>query len=214
MFIYVCYNLNNKELNAGDIIMGFLGDLIVKGITTAARNSTIKVIGDATVDVIAAAAQKEANKDDSVVKNGKLYIKPTRSSENYINENALEIARELLGVGFENITLKPVKKLGQLSAKKYGKIHSISINGKDEFLGIKKVPASSYILIEFLDFKDNVDREVYKNVSRIKSGKIQKDLDAAAIVENNCSSRKFCSYCGEVIIKEDAKFCSACGKEI
>ena len=194
--------------------MGFLGDLIVKGITTAARNSTIKVIGDATVDVIAAAAQKEANKDDSVVKNGKLYIKPTRSSENYINENALEIARELLGVGFENITLKPVKKLGQLSAKKYGKIHSISINGKDEFLGIKKVPASSYILIEFLDFKDNVDREVYKNVSRIKSGKIQKDLDAAAIVENNCSSRKFCSYCGEVIIKEDAKFCSACGKEI
>jgi len=148
----------------GDENMGILGNLIVKGVSTALTNSTIKTVGNATVGVIAATAQKQEGKEDAVVKNGVLYIKPTRSSEDYLNKDVLDIVQELLGAGFESITLKSIKKLGDWSIKKYGRIHSISINGKNEFLGIKKVPASSHIVIEYLDFKDGINQDVYANV--------------------------------------------------
>jgi len=203
----------------GDENMGILGNLIVKGVSTALTNSTIKTVGNATVGVIAATAQKQEGKEDAVVKNGVLYIKPTRSSEDYLNKDVLDIVQELLGAGFESITLKSIKKLGDWSIKKYGRIHSISINGKNEFLGIKKVPASSHIVIEYLDFKDGINQDVYANVNRIVAGIIHNVSDIEAMlpkdeVTTESSLKKYCSYCGESIQSEKAKFCSACGKEI
>lgn len=133
--------------------MGLLGSIIAKGVTTAAKNSTIRAVGSAAATVIASKASSPSEKSDVVVKNGVVLIKPTRSSEDYCGESALEVAKELLGVGFESVTLKPVNTLSERAKKRYGEIDSISINGKDEFLGVKKVPASSYIVIEYLDFK-------------------------------------------------------------
>lgn len=198
--------------------MGLLGKIIAKGISTAATNSTIKAVGDATTNIIIAKAHEQAQKDDSVVKNGVLYTKPTRSSEEYRNGDTYEVVQELFGVGFENITLKPIKKLNERATKKYGKLQSISINGKKEFLGIKKIPASSYIVIEFLDFKEDVDASCYANVTYLKSGTIYSvdDLknDKKEIVGENNSFKMYCSYCGNSIKNEDAMFCSACGKKL
>lgn len=199
--------------------MGLLGSIIAKGVVTAARNSTIKAVGNATATVIEAKAKNQTEKEDVVVKNGTMFIKPTRSSEDYCDKNALDIAQELLGIGFESVTLKPVNKLGEWSKKRYGKINSISINGKNDFLGIKKVPASSYIVIEYLDFKMNVSQEVYTNLKRITPGVIcsVSEIVAMSQQENITASdnfEKYCSYCGKAIPNEEAKFCSHCGKEI
>ena len=198
--------------------MGLLSNIIIKGVSTAARNATIKAVGNATMNIISAKASTQEQADDAVIKNGNLYIKPTRSSENYINADTLDVVKELLGVGFENINLKAVKKLGAYSAKKYGKVYSISINGNNDFLGIKKVPASSYIIIEFLDFKDSVSPEVSANMNRLRSGMVHSVADIENINDtidgSPINSKKFCSYCGEAIQNENAKFCSACGKEL
>lgn len=197
--------------------MGLLGNLIVKGVSTVARNSTIKTVSNAAVDVISATSQKHAEKEDTVIKNGKVFIKPTRSSEDYLGKNTMDVVQELLGAGFEKVTLKPVKKLGKHSVKKYGQIHTISINGKNEFLGIKKVPASSYIIIEYLDFKNNVNQEVYENVKRIKSGTVTSaDEQEAQTLENSNANifKNYCFYCGEKIINKNAKYCAACGKNL
>lgn len=197
--------------------MGFLGKIIAKGVATAATKSIIKTVGDVTVDVIAATAQKQAQKDDVVKKNGILHIKPTRSSEEYIGESTFEIVQELLGVGFESVTLKSAKQLNERSLKKYGNIKSISINGNDEFLGMKRFPASSYIVIEFLDFKENVSSTVYTNVKRLKVGRIQSvdelENSSQESASVNITTKVFCPYCGERILNENAKFCPACGKE-
>lgn len=196
--------------------MGLLGNLIVKGVATAARNSTIKAVGNTAVDVISATSKKQSQ-EDIVVKNGIVFIKPTRSSQDYLGENTLDVVQELLGVGFEKVTLKPVKKLSEHSVKKYGLIHTISINGNSEFLGIKKIPASSYILIEYLDFKNNVNPKVYENVKRITSGTISNadELEAPSQENYNVNNFKnFCPYCGEKIININAKFCSNCGQKI
>lgn len=198
--------------------MGLLANIIAKGISTAATKSIIKTVGDTTVDVIAATAQKQAQKDDAVEKNGKLYIKPTRSSEDYLGKSTFDIVHELLGVGFESVTLKSVKKLNERAIKKYGNIKSISINGNSEFLGIKRVPASCHIVIDFLDFKEDVSDTVYMNVKRLNTGKVScvEDLEYSSRkdekTQNNVKS--FCPYCGEKVFNENARFCSACGKEI
>ena len=54
--------------------MGLLGSIIAKGVATAAKNSTIKAVGDATANVIATKASTSAEKDDIVVKNGVMLI--------------------------------------------------------------------------------------------------------------------------------------------
>lgn len=198
--------------------MGLLSGIIAKGVITAAKNSTIRAVGDAAANVIATKANSLAEKDDVVVKNGVMLIKPTRSSDDYCGENALEIAKELLGIGFESITLKPVQTLNERAKKRYGEIKSISINGKNEFLGIKKVPVSSYIVIEYSDFKKNVDPGVYASVTKITPG-IMNCIEAqASIPENSVTpmseTKRFCPYCGTALSVADAKFCSCCGNAI
>lgn len=198
--------------------MGLLSSIIAKGVVTAARNSTIKAVGDAAATVIATKVSVDAAKDDIAVKNDVTLIKPTRSSEGYCGKNALEIARELLGVGFESVTLKPVKTLNTGARKKYGEVKSISINGKKEFFGIKKVPSTSYIVIEYSDFKKNVDVSVYADVTRITPGTIQRNDFKSSVQEGSSMPqsmfKKFCPYCGNAITFEGAKFCSHCGKQI
>ncbi len=197
--------------------MGLLGGIIAKGVVTAARNSTIRAVGAATANVIATKAANKEEKDDFVIKEGKLFIKPTRSSEAYYRENAVDIAQELLGVGFESVTLKPIKKLGEWSKKRYGEIESITINGKSEFLGMKKVPVSSYIVIEYLDFKGSVSQEVYKNQERIIPGVMNSVTEKAKLAQketNEGSYKNYCSNCGKQIMNKEARFCANCGKEL
>ena len=197
--------------------MGILGYLIVKGTQTAAKNATIAAVGSAAANVLSAASQIHVNKEDSAVKNGVLYIKPTRSSDEYYGKDVSEIVQELLGNGFENISLKPVKKLGQFSAKKYGLISSISIGGNNSFSKSKKMPASSYIVIEYLDFKETVDKAIYGRVERIVPGKVQHTQPAEVkvqLINSTAENCKYCCYCGQPITNAGARFCGSCGKEI
>ena len=198
--------------------MALLGYIVKKGVETATKKATILAVGSAAASVISAKSKCESAKEDSVVKNGVLYLKPTRSSEQYINENAEDVAKELLGAGFEHVVLRGVKKLGEWTAKKYGRIHSITINGKKEFLGIKRVPASTHIIIEYLDFKDGINPEIYQNIKRLKNGKVFsiEQLEEAPEITKIASSasKQFCPYCGQKIMSQDVKFCSSCGKEI
>ena len=153
-------------------------------------------------------------------------IKPTRSSDDYCGENALEIVRELLGAGFESVTFKPRNSLSERAKKRYGEIEMVSINGKDNFAGVKKVPASSYIVIEYLDFKKNVDPSVYASVERIYPGVLSRIAPTPAIQQEPVRSiqpkvertetvtKKFCPFCGTAIAVAGAKFCISCGKQI
>ena len=206
--------------------MGLLGSIIAKGVATAATNSTIKAVGNAAATVIATGASKSSTKEDVTVKNGVVLIKPTRSSDDYCGENALEIARELLGAGFESVTFKPIYTLSERAKKRYGEIELVSINGKDTFVGVKKVPASSYIVIEYLDFKKKVDPSVYASVQKINPGVFTGVAPTSAIqqvvestvqpkgVQTEPITKKFCPYCGTAIAVTGAKFCIGCGKEI
>lgn len=206
--------------------MGLLGSIIAKGVTTAATNSTIKAVGNAAATVIATSASKSSTKEDVTVKNGVVLIKPTRSSDDYCGENALEIAKELLGAGFESVTFKPRNTLSERAKKRYGEIEVVSINGKDTFVGVKKVPSSSYIVIEYLDFKKNVDPSVYASVQRINPGvfnrvaaipAIQQDSEPSVqskVTQAKTVTKKFCPYCGTAVAVAGAKFCIGCGKEI
>lgn len=194
--------------------MGILSNIIIKGISTAARNSTIRVAGEATANIIAAKSDEYSKKEDIVVKNGITLIRPTRSSDDYYGKDAMEIAYELLGAGFERVNLEANKKLGAGSKRKYGKIESISINGKTDFIGVKRIPASSYIVIKFLDFKKNVDSSVYENVCKMSSGVLYHKESKGNIQENDKIeddiNKKFCPYCGQSLISVSAKFCSKC----
>lgn len=198
--------------------MGLLGNIIAKGVVTAAKNSTIRAVGDAAATVIATKANNPTEKDDVVVKNGVILIKPTRSSEDYCGENALDIAKELLGAGFESVTLKPVNTLSERAKKRYGEIESISINGKEEFLGIKKVPSSSYIVIEYSDFKKKVDAGVYASVTRITPGVMKRNEPQMGIQESSIKptseAKRFCPYCGTALSVSGARFCTNCGNAI
>ena len=97
--------------DSGEVKMGLFGQLISTGITTAAKNSTIKAIGDATSKAISSLPDTEVI---AVGNAGPLLVKPTRPSEEYHGEKALEMAKELVGVGFESVTLQPVCTLGKL----------------------------------------------------------------------------------------------------
>ena len=138
-FNYFTYGITMTEEKEA---MGLLGSIIAKGIVTAATNSTIKAVGDAVGNVaesvIVAKASNPTEQNIIMVKNEVTLIKPTRTSEDYCGENAMDIVRELIGAGFENVMLKPVHNLNEKSKKRYGEIESISINGKEDFLGIKK----------------------------------------------------------------------------
>lgn len=115
--------------------MGLLGSIIATKVLTTAKNSTIRAVGDAaatvTATVISTVAKTATEKGDVAVKSGILLIKPTRSSEEYYGENALEIAKELLGTGFESITLKPVKELRERAVKKIRK-YQINFNQRKD----------------------------------------------------------------------------------
>lgn len=199
-------------------VMGLLGSIIAKGVMTAAKNSTIRAVGHAAATVITAKEKNPSEKDDIVVKNGVALIRPTRASENYWGENALEIARELLGGGFESVTLKPVSKLSERAKKRYGKVEAISINGNNDFSKRKKVPASSYIVIEYLDFKKTVNVGVYASVARITPGIMNRNQIQVGIQDNSVTPigevKKFCPYCGNALTIIGAKFCSSCGNAI
>lgn len=196
------------------MVMGLLGSIITKGVATAAKNSTIRAVGAATATVIETAAKNHVPKEVVVIKNGMAHIKPTRSSDDYCGKNALDIAHELLGAGFERISLKSVHRLGAHSKKRYGEVVSISINGKKDFLGIKKVPASSHIVIEYLDFKSNVSKEIYESVRRITSNTVCRGAETRGERQAAEHVNKFCPCCGEHVEKENAKFCSNCGEKL
>ena len=205
-------------LQMGDkLTVGILKYLVVKSVSTAARNSTIKTVGKAAVDIIAANSHKPTVKESAVVKNGMLYLKPTRSSDDYIGADAYEIVQELLGAGFENITLKPVHTLSARGIKKYGKIVDITINGKDTFAGVRRIPCSSKIVIEHLDFKNSVDQSVYNQVQRLHPETVHSFSDLKGATKRQTTptnTKKFCPYCGTPIENQKAKFCTACGEEI
>lgn len=198
--------------------MGLLSGIIAKGVITAARNSTIRAAGAAAATVIATKASTASEKDDVIVKKGVVLIKPTRSSDDYCGENALDIARELLGVGFESVTLSPVRVLSERAKKRYGEIESISINGKDEFLGIKRIPSTSYIVIEYLDFKKNVDIGMYSSVAKITPGVMNRNELQVNINEHSVlppsGEKRFCKYCGSALAVADSRFCACCGERL
>ena len=197
--------------------MGLLGHIITKGVTTAARNSTIKAVGNAATQVMVAKANNSLENENMVVKNGVVLIKPTRSSSGYSGRNALEIARELLGVGFYSVTLMPENILSERVKRRYGEIRTISINGKKDFQGIKKVPATSYIVIEYSDFKQNVDPSIYSYVERIIPGVMNRMGSQAQsnipemVVAPTSAPKRFCPYCGTSLMVEGARFCTSCG---
>ena len=198
--------------------MGLLGSIIAKGVVTAAKNSTIKAVGVAAATVIGAKAAASAQKEDVIVKNGTKLIKPSRSHEEYYGENVVEIARELLGLGFENITLKPSFELREKARKDYGKISSISINGNSEFLGVKKVPSTTYIVIEYREFKTNVGQAAYYNLTKIVPGTVHNlnELESMYNPQNMLpqpNAKNFCLHCGTPLPTE-AKFCSNCGQSV
>lgn len=206
--------------------MGLLGSIIAKGVTTAATNSTINAVGNAVATVIATGANKQNAKEDITVKKGVILIKPTRSSDDYCGENASEVAKELLGAGFDNVTFTPRNTLNERSKKRYGEIKSVSINGNKDFTRLKKVPASSYIVIEYLDFKEGIDPSVYAGVKKITRNVLRSGESIQAICQETAQriqldmtqtssvTKKFCPYCGTAVTVSGAKFCISCGKQI
>ncbi len=184
--------------------MGLISKIIALGAT-------------ATAGIISVKSLKSNNEKNS--QESKNLIHPTRNDEDYYNEDAVGIAKELSGAGFENIELKPIKKLGLFSSKRYGKIHNISINGNNKF------SIQSHIVISYLDFKNNVDQCIYDEVQRIdsKNWRIAKNNEHIEISKPNefekydspqksdRISKKYCSFCGAQAKNENAKFCTSCG---
>lgn len=185
--------------------------LISKVISTAARNSTIKAVGQTAINVISAAKTKT----DSCNHN---HITATRNAIDYYEEYVMDVVRELLGARFENITLKSANKLNERSKNKYGLIESISIAGKYDFSKQTKFAKSSHIVIEFLDFKSKVNQNIYSSVTRIPNGAItiqsNETESYTTLKTSTCRPNKFCPYCGESITIDNAKFCSNCGESI
>ena len=213
--------------------MGLIGNLILKGVATAARNSTIKAVGEAAVSVIDAQSKNRRKKQTIVINNindSNVYIKPTRPSEAYCGEYALNVAQELMGVGFENITFKPIHRLGARSQKRYGEVTSITINGNDSFRGVRKVSASSPIVIKYLDFKESVDPDVYEDLILISPKALSNSssdifeqnpamptmaaMEPIALIDTTGHAKRYCPYCGEPITVENARFCAGCGERL
>lgn len=144
--------------------MGLLNSIIVKGAETAFKKSLIDAAGNAASKVILATSKSLESKEDSTVKNGLLYVRPSRSAEEYINKDAVSIANELIGCGFERVELKPCKTLTSFGVKRYGLIKKVTINGKSDFGTLKKIPSTAYIIVEYLDFKESVNPSVYDKI--------------------------------------------------
>ncbi len=205
--------------------------MILSGVKSAARNTTIKVAGAVATGLIVSAHALKQNKADVEVKNGKTFIHPTRDDEDYCGENVIEIVKELSGAGFDNIEIKPVKTLGRFSAKKYGQVNAVSINGKKSFSTLKKFLDSSFIIIEYLDFKDSAQLvgnitpgkwngrkiEPYHLPESINNSDNDIIYDAGdGGFNNNINdiSINYCSNCGAKIENTDDHFCASCGQSI
>lgn len=219
--------------------MGIIGNAISKGIAAATRNSTIKAVSKAAIDVINAKSSNtntsqnvvhvasdcnttDTSKNTTTSEKDNKYICPSRSSEEYLNANALDVCYELFGVGFTKIMLKPRKKLNERSVKKYGKIRSITISGKNEFSERKRFLPTAYIIIEYLDFKPGISPDIYSNVEYINPGIMSNDRvnndgetkETHSINSSAYSSKKFCPYCGESLTTSEAAFCPSCGNRL
>lgn len=203
--------------------MGLLSYLVVKGMETASKKAVINAAGMATATVISATAQAKEGNPDSVVKNGVLYVKPNRNSEEYIGKGAITTVNELLGCGFEKVELKANKSIGSFGIKKYGKVKSVSINGKNEFFARKKVLSSAYVVVEYNDFKDSVDRSMLGKVEMIKPGIFESIINEETFIthkvninQNNATTyeTRYCMYCGKEINDSNAKYCCGCGREL
>ena len=68
--------------------MGLLGNLISKSVSAAARNSTIKAVGDATATVITAAQNRA--KENASEENEMQHIKSTYSSGESVNKTTVK----------------------------------------------------------------------------------------------------------------------------
>ncbi len=200
--------------------MGLLGKIIAVGATATAGFVAAKVLKNKNTDTV------ETSKKEG--------INATRDNEYYREEDAMGIAKELSGAGFVNIELKPIKKLGIFSAKKYGKVDDVFINGENEFSKEDKFLPSSYVVISYFDFKDSVDPCVYDTVKRIdyehwnntnhkEEISPVKDLQREASASVNPVTpaqddahiaKKFCPFCGAKTPSDDARFCILCGKSI
>lgn len=197
--------------------MGLLSYIIAKSVKTVAINSTIRTVGKVATNVISANSKNTNKNEDVTIKKEITFIKPTRSYEYYYDKNTLDIVKELFGAGFESITLKPIYKLSERAKAKYGMLESISINGDIEFSRNKKVPSTAYIVIEYADFKSNVDASVYNNIRKITPGTISRNEFQHSNQKNEpvttSEIKKFCSYCGNRL-EAEAKFCSCCGEKV
>ena len=220
--------------------MGLLGYIIKKSV----QRATIRTIGHAAADVIVAKSNADAQRANAekqrinaeierinankravqtITADESARAKPPRSSESYRDTDALEAVKELLGAGFVNITLKPDKRLSQ-NSKKYGRIRAITINGNGDFLGVRKVSASSKVVITYLDFKNGISEDTYTNIIRIVPGTIRSVADVAQMLnpikeipteeKSVSNAKRYCVYCGELVTNEKARFCFACGKEL
>ncbi len=200
--------------------MGLLEKIIAVGVT-------------ATAGIVATKALKNKQSSSENPPLGFRFVNPTRYHNDYIGEDSVNIAKELYSVGFENIELQPLKKLGILSTKKYGKISAISINGNSSFSKKDGFSPFSYIIISYLDFKDGVDRGVYDSVNYIdpENWNTQKNKQANAPENTDFTEplefeykttshstayteKKFCPFCGTQIQNNQARFCALCGENI
>ncbi len=186
--------------------MGLLGKIAAIGATATAGIITAKAL--------------QNNKANNEEKNK--FINATRDYKDYRGNDVLGVAKELLGAGFKNIELKPIKKLNVLSAKKYGKIDNITIGGNSNFSKNNKFQPFSSIVISYFDFNEYVDPCIYETVTRIEPGNwnITKNehatisLESAPHQNNVYTAKKFCPFCGVQSQNEEAKFCFSCGKSI
>ena len=197
--------------------MGFISKIIVSEVVGAATSFATNAIKNKMSENATTNEVEENISKNGIIKNGRLYLKPTRSKYDYIHENAIEIADELLDAGFENVTLSPIKKLNEGAIKKYGQIHKIMFNGRNEFDESKEIPASSTIVIEYLDFK-TITPNTYSNVSYISPGPVKK-VKSATEVSNNTSTttnntNNLCIHCGFPIQNKNETFCGNCGGKI
>lgn len=166
--------------------MALLSYLIKEGVKSAAKSAAKSAQSKATEAVVATAAaavtssviaanaskkqiQANAAGNGNVATTG-VMVNPSRYSEDYCNDSVADVVRELLGAGFLRVTVRPEKKLPEKKAKKYGKISSISINGKKYFSDEDVMPQTAYIVIQYLEFEDNVNQAIYERVEKIIPG--------------------------------------------
>lgn len=219
--------------------MSLLSFVIKEGVKSATKNAQIKATGAAVATaagavaggVIAARAQKkqmQANAVDNgeiqidntncAVNNKVFSVNPSREERYYYNDNVIDVAQELLGCGFLKIILRPKKKLNERKIKDYGLVSSISINGKKRFCEEDIMPASAFVVIEYLEFEDNINQSVYERVNRVIPGVWSFNNEGELVVSSETKptqrTRQVCPYCNAHITSEKSNFCSSCGGDL